>query len=456
MNQTVNKRQGFATRVGAIAATVGSAVGLGNIWRFPYVAGENGGGAFIIVYIVCVLLLGIPVIMSEFIIGRSTHKTMRGALQQLSPRSKVHRFSYVCIVGAIITCSFYSVVCGWVIDYLYHAATGSLLGHSAQEYSEMFSAEVGDPWRCCLWTLLFLVINFFVMLHGVQKGVERVANVMMPLLFIMLIIFCVNSLLLPGSSEGVRFLLQPDFSKLTWKGIVEAMGQAFMSLTLGIAGLVTYSSYFKDNTPLVKDAATIATLDTMVAILAGIVIFPAVFAFGLKPESGPKLIFETLPVIFQQLPGGSIWATMFFILLFFASLTSTISLSEIPIAAFVEDFKISRRRATVLCGVIVIALALLCALSFNVLSDYKLWKMNIFDIFNYVSANVFMLMGGLFTAVYVGWFLNKKIITDQFTNFGTAGNRSQGYIIFCLRFVAPVAVLLIFLYYTGLLNVLFP
>ena len=445
-------RQGFATRAGAIAATVGSAVGLGNIWRFPYVAGQNGGGAFILVYLTCVVLLGIPVIMSEFVIGRSTHKSMKGALRELSPENKVYRFSYVCILGAIITCSFYSVVCGWVIDYLWQAVSGRLLSVESSKLGEMFAGEVGDPWRCCLWTMLFLVINFFVMARGVRKGVERVSNIMMPLLFVMLIIFCVNSLLLPGSHKGLRFLFSPDFSKLGWSGVVEAMGQAFMSLTLGIAGLVTYSSYFKDDAPLVKDAVTIASLDTLVAVLAGIVIFPAVFSYGFEPTAGPKLIFETLPAIFGQMPGGTIWAILFFTLVFFASLTSTISLSEIPIAFFVEEFHLSRRRATALCAVIVIALAMLCALSFNVLSDITLWGKNIFDLFDYASANVFMLLGGLFTAVYVGWFLKRNVIRDQLTNRGTKPDSSQGYITFCLRYIAPAVIVIYFLYAVGLIS----
>lgn len=441
------KRQGFATRIGGIAATVGSAVGLGNIWRFPYVSGSNGGGAFLIVYMICVLLLGIPVIMSEFIIGRSTHKNIHGALRQLAPKSKIYNFSYVCIIGAIITCSFYSVVCGWVLDYLYHSATSTLFQADASQYSKFFEHGLNSPHITCFWTVLFLIINFFVMLHGVRKGVERVSNIMMPLLFVMLIVFCVNSLLLPGSGKGLEYLFKPDFSKLGLKGVVEAMGQAFMSLSLGIAALVTYSSYFKDDAPLMKDATTIAFLDTLVAVLAGVVIFPAVFSFGFQPEGGPKLVFETLPAIFSQMPGGTIWAVMFFLLLLFASLTSTISLSEIPISFFCEEWKMSRKKATLLTALIVTVLAILCALSFNVLNGFKLFGMNLFDLFNYASANVFMLVGGLFTAIYVGWFLSKKVIRAQLTNNGTKRSWTMGYIVWSLRIIAPLALVIIFIYY---------
>lgn len=447
----MSNRASFGSRMGAIAATVGSAVGLGNIWRFPYEAGENGGGAFIIVYIGCVLLLGIPVMLSEFIIGRGTHLNMRGALKKLSPNSKVHNVAFICVVGAIITLGFYSVVCGWVLEYLYQSVVGNLSGRTTAEYSEIFSDFISSPVRNVLLTVVFLIINFFVMLGGVRKGVERTSSVMMPLLFLLLLIFAVNSLLLPNSGKGLEFLFDVDFSKLTWRGVVDAFGQAFMSLTLGIAGLVTFSSYFKDETPLVRDACTIASLDTLVALLAGVVIFPAVFSFGMQPEAGPKLVFEVLPSIFQQMPGGYLWAVMFFVLLFFAALTSTISLSEIPITFISEEFKITRKKSTFIVAIFTLVIAVLSALSFNVLSCIVVAEMNLFDLFNYLASNFFMLLGGLFTAIYVGWFLDRKVITAQLTNNGALRTRVQGAVVFCLRFIAPVAVIVIFLYYLGII-----
>lgn len=447
----MSNRASFGSRMGAIAATVGSAVGLGNIWRFPYEAGENGGGAFIIVYIGCVLLLGIPVMLSEFIIGRGTHLNMRGALKKLSPNSKVHNVAFICVVGAIITLGFYSVVCGWVLEYLYQSVVGNLSGRTTAEYSEIFTDFISSPVRNVLLTVVFLIINFFVMLGGVRKGVERTSSVMMPLLFLLLLIFAVNSLLLPNSGKGLEFLFDVDFSKLSWRGVVDAFGQAFMSLTLGIAGLVTFSSYFKDETPLVRDACTIASLDTLVALLAGVVIFPAVFSFGMQPEAGPKLVFEVLPSIFQQMPGGYLWAVMFFVLLFFAALTSTISLSEIPITFISEEFKITRKKSTFIVAIFTLVIAVLSALSFNVLSCIVVAEMNLFDLFNYLASNFFMLLGGLFTAIYVGWFLDRKVITAQLTNNGALRTRVQGAVVFCLRFIAPVAVIVIFLYYLGII-----
>ena len=445
------KRAGFATRLGAIAAAVGSAVGLGNIWRFPYEAGVNGGGAFILVYIACIIVMGIPVILSEFIIGRSTHANMKAALRKLSPGKKYYLFTYVCILGSFVVIGFYSVVCGWIIEYLYQAAKGGLMNHTPEEYNAMFTSLISNPWRCVGWTVLFLILNFIVMSRGIEKGIERVASIMMPLLFLILIIFCINSLLLPGAREGLSFLFYPDFSQLTMRGVLDAFGQAFLSLSIGISCLVTYSSYFKDDTSLGKDATTVAILDTLVAILSGVMIFPAVFSFGVEPTAGPRLIFEVLPGIFQQMTGGYIWALLFFLLVFFASLTSTMSLSEIPITFLIEEHKMSRGRAIAWTALFTFALAVLAALSFNVLDDIKMWGKNIFDMMDYAASNIFMLLGGLFTAVYVGWILDRKVIHEQMTNGGRLKGAMEPFLIFCLRYVAPVSIIFIFLYLTGII-----
>lgn len=447
----MTKRVGFATRMGAIAAAVGSAVGLGNIWRFPYEAGNNGGGAFILVYICCIIVMGIPVILSEFIIGRSTHSNMKAALLKLSPGKKYYLFTYICIIGSFVVMGFYSVVCGWIIEYLYQAALGHLSNHTPEEYSNMFTSLVSNPWRCVGWTVLFLILNFLVMSRGIEKGIERVASIMMPLLFLILIIFCVNSLLLPGASKGLKFLFYPDFSELTMRGVLDAFGQAFLSLSIGISCLVTYSSYFKDDTSLTKDATTVAVLDTLVAILSGVMIFPAVFSFGLEPTAGPRLIFEVLPTIFQQMPGGYIWALLFFLLVFFASLTSTISLSEIPITFLIEEHKMTRPHAITWAALFTFVLALFAALSFNVLDDINLFGKNIFDMMDYAASNIFMLLGGLFTAVYVGWVLDRKVVHEQMTNGGRLKGRMEPFLIFCLRFAAPVSIIFIFLYLTGII-----
>ena len=257
--------------------------------------------------------------------------------------------------------------------------------------------------------------------------------------------------MLPGASQGLKFLFFPDFSQLTLRGVLDALGQAFLSLSIGISCLVTYSSYFKDDTSLAKDATLVAVLDTLVAILSGVMIFPAVFSFDVEPTAGPRLIFEVLPGIFQQMAGGYIWALLFFLLVFFASLTSTISLSEIPITFLIEEHKQSRPRAIVWTALLTIALATIAALSFNVLDEIKLWGKNIFDMMDYAASNIFMLLGGLFTAVYVGWILDRKVIHDQLTNGGRLKAPIEPFLIFCLRYIAPLSIIFIFLYLTGII-----
>lgn len=446
----MSERTQFATKIGVIAASVGSAVGLGNIWRFPYEAGLHGGGAFIAVYVMCVLCLGIPVIIAEFVIGRATHRNANSAIDSLVPGSKFRYVSYIGICASIMILSFYSVVAGWIVEYLFQSLIGKLNGHTPQEYTEIFGALTGSPWRSLLWTYLFLGANFLILRKGIQKGIERISNILMPILFIMLIVFCVNSLLLPNAAEGLKFMFTPDFSQLSPGMIIGAMGQAFFSLSLGLTCLLTYASYFSNKTPLVKSATIIAILDTCVAVLAGIIIFPAVFSFGAEPAAGPKLVFEILPNIFQQMPGGYFWSLAFFVLLFFASITSTISMSEIFITFCTEEHAMSRKKATRLNTIIAIVLGTLCALSFNVLADLKIFGKTIFDLFDYVSSNILLPIGGFILAVFVGWIMDKRIVKEQLTNKGTLNVRSMKLIIFCIRYVAPTAIVLIFLYVIGL------
>ena len=445
----MSERAQFVTKMGVIAASVGSAVGLGNIWRFPYEAGMHGGSAFIFIYILCVALLGIPVIIAEFVIGRATHKNANSAIKTLAPGSKFRYVSYIGIIASVMILSFYSVVAGWIVEYLFQSLTGGLSGHTPQEYSEMFGALASSPWRSVLWTILFLGINFLILRKGIQKGIERISNFLMPILFILLLVFCVNSLLLPEAKKGLEFMFKPDFSQITPSMIIGAMGQAFFSLSLGLTCLLTYASYFNDKTPLVKSATIIAFLDTCVAILAGVIIFPAVFSFGAEPTAGPKLVFEVLPNIFQQMPGGYFWSVAFFALLFFASITSTISMSEIFITFCTEEHNMSRKKATSLNTIIAISLGTLCALSFNVLSDVKLFDKTIFDLFDYISSNILLPAGGFILAVFVGWIMNKKVVKDQLTNNGTLNVPTLKLILFCIRYIAPIAIPLIFLYVIG-------
>lgn len=451
----MSERAQFATRLGAIAATVGSAVGLGNIWRFPYEAGVHGGGAFLLIYIGCVFLVGIPVIVSEFVIGRGTHKNVSGALKQLAPGTKWHWMSYMGITASLMILSFYSVVCGWIVEYLFQSLLGNLEGHTPQEYASLFSGFVSSPWRPLLWTVLFLCINFMVLRRGVKRGIEKVANFMMPVLFVILLVFIVYALTLPGASRGLKFLFMPDFSVISPKVALGAMGQAFFSLSIGLSCILTYASYFKDTDRLMRNATLVAVLDTLVAVLAGIMIFPVVFSFGMQPEAGPKLVFEILPNIFQHLPFGYVWSVLFFLLLFFASITSTISMSEISISFFVEEHGMSRNKATALNTGIALVFGTLCALSFGVLSHFTLFGKTVFDLFDYVSSNIMLPLGGVFFAWFVGWYVDKKFVDRQLTNGGTLPvSVWRRPLMFCIRYFAPAAIILIFLYGLGLFDAL--
>lgn len=436
--------------MGAIAATVGSAVGLGNIWRFPYEAGANGGGAFLCVYLVFVLVMGIPAIVAEFVIGRSSHQNVLGSLRSLAPGKHFHWMSYVCIIASLMIVSFYSVVCGWILEYLYQSVTGGLLGHTAEEYSANFASFLSHPWRNLMWTLIFLLINHLVLRRGLKGGIERISNLMMPLLAVIMVVFCVRSLLMPGAREGLLFLFRPDFSKLTPEVAINAMGQAFFSLSLGVSCLLTYASYFKDTDSLMRNAGLVAVFDTLFAILAGMIIFPAVFSYGTGPEAGPKLIFEVLPNIFGQMAGGALWSVLFFVLLLIAALTSAISMSEISIAFFSEEFKLPRQKASFLSTLIVVVFGSLCALSFGVLSDFKIAGMTVFNLFDYLASNILMPLGGLFFCVFAGWILDRSVLKRQLAVATPGGRFLMRALVFCLLYVAPVAIALVF--FSGLLK----
>ncbi len=444
MLQNDNRAQ-FSTRLGVIATTVGSAVGLGNIWRFPYEAGTHGGGAFLITYLCFIFAFGIPILCAEFMIGRGTHSNIFGAFRQLRSSGKWHWVGYIGIVASIMILSFYSVVAGWTLEYLYQSITGALNLNSQEAYHAQFQQFSTHPWRPLLWTILFLIVNFIIVIRGVQKGIERMSNIMMPILFLILIIFCVNSLLMPGAKDGLEFLFWPDFSKIDSSVMVSAMGQAFFSLSLGLGTMMTYASYFSKETHIVKSATITACLDTTMAILSGVIIFPAVFTFGVSPTQGPALVFEVLPNIFNQLPGGSLWSILFFFLLFIASLSSTISMSEVSIAYFTEEKKMSRNKATILNTAIALIFGTLCALSFNCLDNITIAGMTIFSIFDYVSSNILLPAGGMFISFFAGWLLDRSFIHDQLTNNGSVKVRVTKAIIFSLKYVAPTGIILVFL-----------
>ena len=440
-------RAQFATRIGVIAASVGSAIGLGNIWRFPYEAGQHGGGPFLLIYILFVFAIGVPIICSEFLIGRSSHSNVLGAFQKLERKgSKWHLISYVGILSSLMILSFYSVVAGWTLEYTIQSVAGGLKDSSPDYLANYFQEFTTQSNRSLMWTIVFLLLNYLIIRKGLKNGIERMSNIMTPLLFVILLVFCVNSLMMPGAADGLKFLFVPDFSKITPKVMLGALGQAFFSLSLGVSTLITYASYFKKDVPLVRSASIVAGLDTLFAIVAGLIIFPALFTYGIEPTEGPKLVFEVLPYIFSQTPGGQIWATAFFFLLFLASITSTISMSEISISFFCEEWKMTREKASMLNTVIAIVFGSLCALSFGAAADWKIFGMTVFDLFNFTTANLLMPVCGIVFAIFAGWFMDKKLVRSQLTNDETLKVRTYKSIVFSLRYIAPLAILSIFLY----------
>lgn len=453
MKHQNNNRAQFATRLGVIATTVGSAVGLGNIWRFPYEAGNNGGGAFLICYLICIIALGIPVLCAEFAIGRSTNSNIFGAFRSLKSSGKWHWVGYIGIAASIMILSFYSVVAGWTMEYLYQSISGGLNLSSAEAFHNQFTQFSTSNWRPILWTVIFLLCNYIIVVRGVKKGIEKMSNIMMPALFVLLVIFCINSLMMPKAGEGLKFLFSPDFSKITPNVVVSALGQAFFSLSLGLGTMMTYGSYFSKDTRIVRSATITATLDTLVAILAGAIIFPAVFSFGMSPVKGPALVFEVLPSIFAQMPGAQIWSILFFFLLFLASLTSTISMSEVSIAFFTEEKNMSRTKASTINLIIALCGGVLSALSFGYLSDinfFGLFNVNFFNFFDYTSSNILLPLGGMLISIFAGWILERSQLKSTLTNEGKIGVKTFPILVFCLKYVAPIGILLIFIFGLGI------
>ena len=431
-------------KLSAVLVAAGSSVGLGNIWRFPYVAGENGGGAFLIIYVLCVLLLGLPLMIAEFTVGRASHRNAVGAYRALNPRWSF--LGYNGVLAAFLILGFYFVVSGWTAEYMVHSVTGSFARVStAGEYKDIFETFISNPWRPVLYTCLFVLATHFVIALGVQKGIERSAKILMPLLLLILIVLSIHSLLMPGGEAGLKFLFAPDFSKVTPSTVLVALGQAFFSLSIGIGTMVTYASYFKPDTNLRHTALNVTILDTLVAVLAGVVIFPAVFSVGIEPSSGPSLVFITLPSIFNGMPLSMVWSAVFFLLLVVAALTSTISLHEVITAYLHEEWHMSRRAAAWTTTVATTLLGAVASLSVGVWSGWKPFGLTLFDLLDYVTANILLPVGGLFTCIFVGWKLDQQVLKDQITNNGTLKFRIYTLFIVLLRYFCPLVMLMLFL-----------
>jgi neurotransmitter:Na+ symporter, NSS family len=443
-NPTV--RDSFGSKFGIIAAAAGSAVGLGNIWKFPYVAGENGGGAFLLIYLFFVLLIGVPVMMSEFAIGRRGQKNAYGSFSILAPGTRWNIIGLMGVVAAFFILAFYSAVAGWTLEYIVHSVTHRFAGQTPADLEKTFGSFISHPIRPIVWQLIFMVLTALIVLAGIKKGIEKYTKLLMPMLFIIIVLLCIRSLTLEGGSEGLAFLFKPDFSKVGGRTILYALGQAFFSLSLGMGALITYSSYFGKKENLAVTAVEVSVADSIIAILAGVMIFPAVFAFNIEPSSGPSLVFITLPGIFQQMPGGDFFGALFFILLAVAALTSTISLLEVVVAFFSEEMMISRRMATALATAAISVLGVFASLSFGPLRDFTLFGKSIFDLLDYTASNVLLPLGGLLIVLFVGWFAGKKMVKKEFSNDDTLSVRYFPLFSFIVKFLAPVAIAAIFIY----------
>ena len=447
------KRDSFGSKFGALVAMAGSAVGLGNLWRFPYLVGENGGAAFIIVYILLCFLICLPIFVSEFVIGRRSQKNAYAAFRDLSGGSAWRWVGLFTVIVPLIVLSYYSVIGGWSVDYLFKSLTFSFTGDiSRTEMSTMFSGFVSSTWAPLIGHTAFLLATTLIVVIGIKDGIEKFSKVMMPLLFLIVVAIAIYSVTLPGAAAGIDYLFRPDFSKIDAKACAAALGQAFFSLSLGFGTIMTYASYVSKNDNIMTQSAATAASDLMFALIAGIAIMPAVFAFGIDPQSGPGLVFETLPYVFGQMPAGGVVAILFFLALLVAALTSSISMLEVAVAYLVEEKKFSRVAACVTLFVICWVVGALCSLSFGPLSHIKIDGGNLFDFFDNLSSNILMTLGSLLTVLFVGWRLKKTDIYDEFTNGGTLSRNARifGVLWFLIRFVCPLAIIAIFL--TGLLS----
>ncbi len=438
-------RDSFSGKFGIIAAAAGSAIGLGNIWRFPYVCGQNGGAAFILLYLACVVLIGLPVMLSEFGIGRWAQSNAYRAFRKLSPRTHWYLIGALGIITAFLILSFYSAVGGWTIEYTIRSMSGKI----SQNPEQQFNSFIKGSYKPILYQLVFLIFSLVIVMMGVKKGIEKCSKILMPVLLLLLLILCVRSVTLPGASEGLSFLLKPDFSKITGNSVLIAMGQAFFSLSVGMGVMITYGSYIKRTEDITYSAGMIAGADTLIALLAGVAIFPAVYAFGIAPDSGPGLVFVTLPSVFQQMAGGMIYSTCFFILLCIAALTSTISLLEVVASYCMEEWKVKRITATIWITIFVFILGILCSLSLGIIPELTFFGKNFFGWMEFTSSNIFLPIGGLLISIYVGWVMKKRIMVKELTNDGTRKIVFLRFFFFLIRYIVPVAILAVFI--SGLL-----
>ena len=448
----MKERENFGSRMAVIMAFAGSAIGLGNIWRFPYLVGQDGGAAFVFVYIIATLVISLPIFFAESIVGRRTGKNCRGAFIELGKGTKWPYLGFLMVFTPLWIVSYYSVVGGWSLEYLVQALRLDFIHTSPEAMSGSFERFISRTWAPLGFHLAFLAATVAIVALGVKSGIEKFSKICLPVLFALVVIIAVYSLTLPGAQKGLAYLFKPDFSKVTIGTCLDALGQSFYSLSLGMGIIITYSSYVSKQENLMASGAGTAVSDMLFAILAGVAIMPAVFAAGIEPGSGPGLIFDTLPYIFAQMGLEMPWlssiaAILFFLTILFAALTSSISLIEVGVAYLTEERGFKRGWACVFLFVVTGVLGGLCSLSFGPLADVKVFGMGFFDLFDTLASNVLLTVGGLLVVLFVGWKMPKADVFDELTNGGTKRRnvRLFNFFYFLIRYVAPVGVAVLFI-----------
>ena len=439
-----NSRGLWNSRLGFILAASGSAVGLGNIWKFPYIVGQNGGGAFVLVYILCTLAIGLPIMLAEFTIGRKTNLNPVGAFQALKPKTHWIKIGYMGVLAGFLILSFYGVVGGWTLAYVVKALTHTMNNFSSsKEAGQFFGSFISNTWEVLFYHALFMGICIGIVLRGVHGGIERACKILMPTLVIILIILMFRALTLPGAIDGVEFYLKPDFSKIGPQTILIALGQAFFSLSLGMGCMLTYGSYLPEQEDLASATVYVVVFDTMIALLVGMVIFPAVFAMGLEPAEGPSLVFSVLPAVFMDMPFGNLVSVIFFALLAIAAITSGISLLEVVVAYFIDQRKWGRKKAVIITSAVIFAFGIPSGLSFGVFSDSKLFGMTFFDHVDNIASNYLLPLGGMLTAIFVGWIWGTKSAAEEIEKHEIKFHWENIWR-FLIRYISPVAVFFVF------------
>ncbi|WP_373899106.1 sodium-dependent transporter [Haloimpatiens sp. FM7315] len=448
------KRDNFGSSFGVLAAAAGSAIGLGNIWKFPYITGKNGGAAFILVYLACIACVGIPVMLAEFALGRKAQKNTVGAFKELAPGKPWYLSGGLSVLTAFIILSFYAIIAGWVFAYMFRAGSGELMSVSAGNLESYFGGVISNSKEPMLWTLLIISLTASIVLFGVKKGIEKCSKILMPILFVILVALMIRSVTLDGASKGLEFLFKPDFSKLTKEGVLEALGHSFYSLSLGMGIIMTYGSYVDKKENMMSLSLKVIIADTLIALMAGVVIFPAVFAYGFKPGQGPGLIFVTLPAVFKAMPYGGVFATLFFLLIAIAAITSTISLMEVVVACVSEQFNMNRKKAVALITVGLFLLSIPSNLSFGPWANVKIFGKNFFDFFDFITSNIFLPVGGILVCVFASFVFGVKNTITEITSDGIYKFKLKNLFVIGIKFVAPILIGIILLHSIGVFNLI--